>query len=1174
MRRLLIRILVILVAVILLAGLIVQVVLLTEIPQNLVLQALEAQLHLRASTKSLSTGWLGQTTMRGVSFSLPLADHPLLTVERLDVRHSWLIPLLFGGDLRISRLEFHKPALRIVRASDGRWNVEQLSALLNAGKTGSSTQSAPALPTVDVIDGTLEVSDGIRKSTMDGLNFSGEADSPLTWKLALSIANRVKVTGRLVPSGMWEHEVTLNLSDVAPWIRPWVALPNDLSVQATWRGRLASGGIRGRLDARELHAGGWTASGGLDVAQQDDAIDLHPDKLRVTSTLRAIKSLAVLAGDIRYEKKVVRAQSMQISVYGGPAVISGYYDLGTSDGQLSAGWDRLALPGRILHGGNLTLKVRRPFPTELIAEGTLFSYATTPQGPWRATLNFGGQGDDGSDFSWHVNAPELVWNRRTPIRLDGLELVGTISRPTGSPPTIALTSAHLPGSSGTLGNGFCNLADRSWALKLAGNRWPLQVIQNVAIGFDLDARGDASLITLNHFTLTQAQTTLAVKGSYRFGIPKPVQATVSVTSPPSEDAAPDQQSIVHGAMRGAAEVEGTVMPLQLDISGQFSGRAVRVAGQEFGDVALRLGGEVNQDHARIETERLHALGGEWSLGVTYVFPDELLDADLKVGGLPLENIGAVADAKLVSGTAAGEWNAYVLSFPINARRIRLKGEGWIHDLHCKGLAADDVHFTTTMEDGALNVDPITLAHGSGTGTATLQWNIAQPRHLEGNVAISDWPLENATGWGLVKLNVPSIAVDLPAKPDATTPAAPLQMYADTIAAQIALWTSKEQIGDLGLTADINGQVVTLDDLHGSLLGAPIEGSAQYDLAQPLESRGNLSFDHLDAARIVKLFPETQGLSGILHGTASLGPATADHPLEPLGLHLQTIFDHGNFRGLPIGVFNLNAFTNADRVVLDDRPRHESTLEMAGGNVRLWGRFGRPAKDVFSSQVDLELSKLNLDQIIRAANPKSKPTPGQISGNIILLYNSRADAPAVPIPSPTTTRTVSPAVRKFVQTMYGEAKLNIAQSDIATVPIFTSLYDLMSLGSAGSGPIGYGSLDARLENGTLYISNVKYFNRGTDAVVQLTGPQMWDFPDSPVYGTAVGSLRPLAALKLPLVSDIQSALDTIAGNFRELRIGGTWRKVTTTPIAFVEIGNEMRKLLIGSINNTNATPEGQ
>ena len=209
----------------------------------------------------------------------------------------------------------------------------------------------------------------------------------------------------------------------------------------------------------------------------------------------------------------------------------------------------------------------------------------------------------------------------------------------------------------------------------------------------------------------------------------------------------------------------------------------------------------------------------------------------------------------------------------------------------------------------------------------------------------------------------------------------------------------------------------------------------------------------------------------------------------------------------------------------------------------------------------------MDEIVRSVNPSNKPTPGKIIGHVMLLYNSRSGDPPPPTISAGGRHVVSPAVRKFVQTVYGETTLSLTASDVATLPIFSDLYNIFSLGQAGAGPIGRGTLDARLENGTLFISNVHYFNRGTDALAELISPNMWDFPHNRIDGNAVATLQPLAAMKLPLVSDVQTALDALQGNLRSLRISGTWDNLRTTPIALSEVGKEMRDLLIGNINNT-------
>jgi hypothetical protein len=78
--------------------------------------------------------------------------------------------------------------------------------------------------------------------------------------------------------------------------------------------------------------------------------------------------------------------------------------------------------------------------------------------------------------------------------------------------------------------------------------------------------------------------------------------------------------------------------------------------------------------------------------------------------------------------------------------------------------------------------------------------------------------------------------------------------------------------------------------------------------------------------------------------------------------------------------------------------------------------------------------------------------------------------------------------------------------------------------------------------------------------------MWDFPHNNVDGSAIVSPHPLAALKLPLIADLQTALDALQGDLHSYRISGTWDNMRHTPIALSAFGKEMRDLLIGNINN--------
>ena len=76
------RILVALLILIALVAVVTQVVLWTDFPRKLVLGLVEKELGLRVEAASLSTGWLGHTTLRDVRLSLPLkADEAFFDVR-------------------------------------------------------------------------------------------------------------------------------------------------------------------------------------------------------------------------------------------------------------------------------------------------------------------------------------------------------------------------------------------------------------------------------------------------------------------------------------------------------------------------------------------------------------------------------------------------------------------------------------------------------------------------------------------------------------------------------------------------------------------------------------------------------------------------------------------------------------------------------------------------------------------------------------------------------------------------------------------------------------------------------------------------------------------------------------------------------------------------------------
>src|SRR5207237_4646584 len=81
-------------------------------------------------------------------------------------------------------------------------------------------------------------------------------------------------------------------------------------------------------------------------------------------------------------------------------------------------------------------------------------------------------------------------------------------------------------------------------------------------------------------------------------------------------------------------------------------------------------------------------------------------------------------------------------------------------------------------------------------------------------------------------------------------------------------------------------------------------------------------------------------------------------------------------------------------------------------------------------------------------------------------------------------------------------------------------------------------DVRLENGNLELNNLRYFNRGAEVRGLFTIEQIWKGPKSPLYGTAIGSVRPLASVNLPFVAEVDRVIALLSSDLASVGADGT------------------------------------
>jgi hypothetical protein len=107
---------------------------------------------------------------------------------------------LLEGRLAFRKVELHRPRLRIIRESDGRWNLAGLT-----GPSGPATQ----LPTIVVHEGTLSFEDRQAGATLPPLEISGVSltiiNDPLSTVL-IEGNGESTVLGRVMLKGTWQRD--------------------------------------------------------------------------------------------------------------------------------------------------------------------------------------------------------------------------------------------------------------------------------------------------------------------------------------------------------------------------------------------------------------------------------------------------------------------------------------------------------------------------------------------------------------------------------------------------------------------------------------------------------------------------------------------------------------------------------------------------------------------------------------------------------------------------------------------------------------------------------------------------------------------------------------------------------------------------------------------------------
>lgn len=1110
----------------------VQIVLGTSYPKKLVIGQVERALGLSVQAKSFSTGWFGHTVLHDVTLSLPLADQAFLTIPELRVEHSTLPMIALKRGIKLDSIEMDHPTLIVRQDQTGRWDLQQALELMKrtSGAKNTEEQNQPTLPALTLIDGTIHVIDNKgREAIVEPVNLRGEPQNSLAWQFNVKVNDQIAIEGAVNPGRVWEHTATFTIAKIDPWLKPWVKnLPNPLAVSGKWEGRVNEGQLTGQARLDSVAVADVKGNGVVNILRDDVGVHLRPDGLIIESPTKLAPQIRAMSGEITLEGNQIVAKALRCTAAGGDVQIAGNYSWANVAGEIEASWEDLTLPTGAVQGGSAKASLKTPLPNRPEIAAELHSRGRMTTGKWAADLNLTGKGDSWQKIDWTLTAPLLEFaavKHHFMVHSVGARLATADDK-------LKLLEITHEGPEILRGIGELNLSDKNWTVDLSAGALPLPNASAGTLDFSVQAAGNSiGSVDLKNAHLRQADLTIDAKGIYDTHLPKPVAITVNVSQTPTI-AEEVTEPLMKGHLDSSASVAGTLAPMDIGITGKLEAEQLSVRNHVLGDATLQFNGQLNGDGAIVKTTELTAFGGKWNVEATWAGEDEPVNVHADVRELPIEQLAPVLKQHDISGKLAGKWDLVTSS--LRPSQMKLSGQFRIADPEAGPISADRLTTSVSMENGIVHLDQLEAQKEEGRLKASARFPLLHPTqwHFEGRMW--QWPYALPRDGSSLRV---AAQTSLDADFSSRTATGTLNASSDIV-------LNRELAGVAKVSASAEGDALQLNSITANLIGGTLSGSGAYHFTDPLKSNMVLQLQNVDASRVAGIWPKLSELSGVYNALATVSPTTDPRALGPLRLSLTVHPTNGKLRDLSIG--NLDVVAYADRqegqsrFIIDD-----SMLNIADGQVRVWGRRSQhPGPTTgqagpVSTQMEVQFSQLDLNQIVRSARPDDKkPVPGRLDGSFVIAGNPRER-----------------------DRLYGSGSVHLTRSDLGNSKLFAGIYDFLNLRFGQRPPDGHGYAELRLQGDLLQVDNGSYRIGGAEIRMNGTIEKLYEIPNSPIRGRAIASVQPFADWKIPIIKEASEFFATIqTSTVGAFRISGTVGDPKTTPAAFGETADIFKELL--------------
>lgn len=1133
MRRRLLRILLACLLVLIVAIAAIQFVLWSDWPRQRIERELQSQTGLHATIGAVDSGWFGRTVLRDVTLRLPLEHNPIAKLPQINLSHVSLIPMLLGADLDVERVELVEPTIDIYQKVDGTWNLASAIDVVRHRQQApdpSGPQSAIDLPAISVRDATISLATaGNYPVKLENVSFNGSPGGGSVWRFEADWPERLHVDGELTPLGQWAHRLEIQAGDTSRVVALFFPdAPPVTGWRLSWEGDIRDRGLAGDLDVDEVRIGDYSGGGRLSMSVRGEGVDLSGIRASAQAGDRRVR---VSGGTIQLRPETVDVDRLRISAHDTQAMVSGRWNLALRQGEASLEWaghlDQHSVHHRGTASASLTIAALGQVSMQLAATG----HAESSAGDGEACISLQASGPDWRELRSEIRFERLVWqpapeasNGDAPLAPPAEaravpDLSGAIAAIQLRWPRIELARLSIPDAAGSA-SGHYDASRGDWSLHANLDQWAAPWLWPNPVTVSLAAFGSPDLAHLESFRLTA--TGLEASGDATFDAAnEPAllgRAALRVAVARAREDASDRR----GMLELDAALRGSVQPLRLAFEGSLQGRDLPLGDGELESISLPVSGDVVKQKLSFQSGAGAALGGEFDLVGEYnpaaqalraavSARDISLEQLLRALGRPLQADGALSARvnivapidRLAATTASGEWqlaNARALDQTIE------RGAGRIR-----------------LDRASLFVSDLRLQQGGGEITGQARVDL-QTRQLALQLAGQRWPLHfpNAAAHAVVDAGV-DLDIDVPQR-----------SARGRISVAGPVTYDSQEIGAIDIQAEAQGRTVAVRSLSASAFGGAIDGAGTLALDDWRRSQGELRWADLNLESIAGLWLQASPISGRSAGSVALKPATDPRAPEPMRVDVRVHQTGVRLRNIELGEASIVGFIGPSRILIDNSRWH-----VAGGDVNLWSRLTWHGDEPFA-HVHATLDALDVNQLALAANPESGEIAGLISGQLSAGGYLRRP-----------------------RRMFGEARLSIAQSDLANDPAIGLIYGALNLDFGKRKPEGSGRALIRLEGDALDVVRFEHFNRGADIVARLRIEDVWRGGASPISGVAAGAVRPLKNLKIPFLEDFDRALEAFQSGAATVRINGTLGQREARVVPFAEISGALQRILTGS-----------